>query len=107
MADRNTENTVQDFGKYMSSVKVGPKGQIVIPKEARDMFNIRPGDTLLLLADVSRGIAIQRQDYFDKIADEIFLRAAEDPGQSPEKEDGLRFANAVKAAKQASNEKRE
>ena len=37
--------------KYMGSVKVGPKGQIVIPKEARDMFEIQPGDTLLLLAD--------------------------------------------------------
>ena len=107
MADRNTENTAQEFGKYMSSVKVGPKGQVVIPKEARDMFHIRPGDTLLLLADVNRGIAIQRQDYFDKIAEEIFLHAAEDAGHSKEKEDGLRFANAVKAAKQAAAEKQE
>ncbi len=103
---QNTEKSAQAFGKYMSSVKMGPKGQIVIPKEARDMFGIRPGDTLLLLADVNRGIAIQRQEYFNKIADEIFLLAAEDPAQSPEKEDGLRSANAVKAAKQAT-EKRE
>ncbi|NLL70658.1 MAG: AbrB/MazE/SpoVT family DNA-binding domain-containing protein [Epulopiscium sp.] len=66
----NRENGVQD--KYMGSVKVGSKGQIVIPKEARDMFKIEPGDTLLLLADVERGIAIQRLDYFDKMADEIF-----------------------------------
>lgn len=58
--------------KYMSSVKVGPKGQIVIPKEARKMFDIKPGDTLLFLADVQRGIAIHRFDFFDKIADEIF-----------------------------------
>ena len=64
------ENDKQD--KYMGSVKVGAKGQIVIPKEAREMFNIEPGDTLLLLADVERGIAIQRLDYFDKMADEIF-----------------------------------
>jgi len=64
------ENGIQD--KYMGSVKVGAKGQIVIPKEAREMFNIEPGDTLLLLADVERGIAIQRLDYFDKMADEIF-----------------------------------
>ena len=107
MADRNAKNIPQDFGKYMSSVKVGPKGQIVIPKEARDMFGIRPGDTLLLLADVNRGIAVHRQDYFDRIADEIFLRVAEDPVQSKKKEDGLRFANAVKAAKQAAEEKEE
>jgi AbrB family looped-hinge helix DNA binding protein len=64
------ENDKQD--KYMGSVKVGAKGQIVIPKEVREMFNIEPGDTLLLLADVERGIAIQRLDYFDKMADEIF-----------------------------------
>ena len=43
--------------QYMSSVKVGPKGQIVIPKEVREMFGIRPGDTLLILADSTRGIA--------------------------------------------------
>ena len=44
--------------KFMSTVKVGEKGQIVIPKEARDMFEIEPGDSLLLLADKKRGIAI-------------------------------------------------
>ena len=37
--------------KFMGSVKVGAKGQIVIPKEVREMFNIEPGDTLMLLAD--------------------------------------------------------
>ena len=46
-------------GKYLASVRVGPKGQIVIPKEARELFGIQPGDTLLLLADVNRGIAPQ------------------------------------------------
>ena len=49
-------------GMFMSSVKVGEKGQIVIPKGARDMFNIQPGDTLLLMADINRGIAIVRND---------------------------------------------
>ncbi|UQT46975.1 AbrB/MazE/SpoVT family DNA-binding domain-containing protein [Flavonifractor plautii] len=43
-------------GKYLASVKLGPKGQIVVPKEVREMFGIRPGDTLLLLADVNRGL---------------------------------------------------
>lgn len=45
-------------GKYISTVKVGEKGQIVIPKAARDMFGIESGDTLVLMADKRRGIAI-------------------------------------------------
>lgn len=59
-------------GKFMSSVKVGAKGQIVIPKEARDLFDIKPGDTLLLLADVKQGIAIQRFEAFQDFANEVF-----------------------------------
>ena len=45
-------------GKYMATVKIGEKGQVVIPKAVRDMFSIKAGDTLLLLADVEKGIAI-------------------------------------------------
>ena len=52
-------------GKYLASVKLGPKGQIVVPKEVREMFGIRPGDTLLLLADVNRGIALQTFEKAD------------------------------------------
>jgi AbrB family looped-hinge helix DNA binding protein len=59
-------------GKYMSSVKVGAKGQIVIPKEVRDMFNIEPGDTLFLLADADRGIAIQGYELFHKFSSHVF-----------------------------------
>ncbi len=88
--------------KFMSSVKVGPKGQIVIPREARAMFGIEPGDSLLLLADTSRGIAIQRMDHFDRIADEIFLRAADNPQETDEAE--LTFALAVKDAGAAGEE---
>ena len=57
--------------KFMSTVKVGPKGQIVIPKGAREMFGIEPGDMLLLMADEERGIAIVRNDVFKKFAEEI------------------------------------
>jgi AbrB family looped-hinge helix DNA binding protein len=96
----------QEAGRYMSSVKVGPKGQIVIPKEVREMFGIKPGDALLLLADIHRGIAMHRFDYFDKIADEIFLRAGGEPAMSKEKEDGLRFAEAVKETRKLTGEER-
>ena len=62
---------MSDNEKYMSSVKVGPKGQIVIPKEIRDMFQISPGDTLLILADAQRGIALERYQVFEQIAESI------------------------------------
>lgn len=90
---KGSENVVQD--KYMGSVKVGAKGQIVIPKEARDMFNIKSGDILLLLADIERGIAIQRLDYFDKMADEIFSGKYK-PGENEKDEELVEFAEEVK-----------
>ncbi len=58
-------------GKYMATVKVGEKGQIVIPKGARELFGIEPGDMLLLLADVKQGIAIVRYDAFGALADSV------------------------------------
>lgn len=54
-------NSVFPEGKFMATVKVGAKGQIVIPAEVREMLHIRPGDTLLLLADVQEGIALPEQ----------------------------------------------
>ncbi len=63
-------------GKFISTVKVGEKGQIVIPKPARDMFSIKPGDTVLLLADEDRGIAIVSNDVYMNFAEAIF--AAQD-----------------------------
>ena len=64
-------------GKYLASVKLGPKGQIVVPKEVREMFGVRPGDTLLLLADTKRGIAVVKDG-------EVFSRFASKLGEGPE-----------------------
>lgn len=82
--------------KYMSSVKVGPKGQIVIPKEVRDMFGIHPGDTLLLLADAKQGIAIERYGVFAKIADAIFAGRAKEIYPEHTEEDSITFARAIR-----------
>ena len=51
-------------GKYAWTATVGEKGQIVIPKQARELFGIKPGDTLLLLGDEQRGIAIPPKGAF-------------------------------------------
>ena len=56
---------VLEKDRFIVSVKVGPKGQITIPKEARDMFDIKEGETLLVLGDKSRGgLAIMKTDAF-------------------------------------------
>ena len=59
-------------GKYAWSVTVGAKGQIVIPKEAREIFGIAPGDTLLRLGDVQRGIAIPPKAFFNSLNTQVF-----------------------------------
>ncbi|MBO5907424.1 MAG: AbrB/MazE/SpoVT family DNA-binding domain-containing protein [Clostridia bacterium] len=48
--------------RFAVSVKVGPKGQITVPKEAREMFDINEGDTLMVLGDKNRGMAILKCD---------------------------------------------
>lgn len=45
-------------GKYAWMVKIGEKGQFVIPKEARELFELNPGDEILVLGDIERGIAV-------------------------------------------------
>ena len=54
-------------GKYAWTATVGEKGQIVIPKQAREIFGIKPGDTLLLLGDEKRGIAIPPKEAFAEL----------------------------------------
>lgn len=65
-------------GKYAWTVKVGEKGQFVIPKEARDLFDIHPGDTLILLGDVDRGIAIPPKGTLNEIHRSIFEQKGDD-----------------------------
>ena len=61
--------------KYAWMVKIGEKGQFVIPKEAREMFELNPGDEILVLGDTKKGIAIlpksKQQDMIKQIFSEI------------------------------------
>ena len=50
--------------RFIVSVKVGPKGQITIPSEARKMFDIKEGETLMIMGDKERGLAILKADVF-------------------------------------------
>ncbi len=65
-------------GKYAWTATVGEKGQIVIPKQAREVFGIRPGDTLLLLGDEDKGIAIMPKQIFGELFSAAFDEAKED-----------------------------
>ena len=58
--------------KFVGICKVGEKGQIVIPKEARDMFEINPGDSIIVLCDKTRGIALLKADAIEDLTDKIF-----------------------------------
>jgi AbrB family looped-hinge helix DNA binding protein len=62
-------------GKYAWMVKIGEKGQFVIPKEARDLFDLQPGNEILVLGDENRGLAIlpkeMQKEYIARIFSEI------------------------------------
>ena len=67
-----TEGGAMEKDKYVGICKVGEKGQIVIPKEARDMFNIKPGDSIIVLCDKAQGIALVKSDVIEDLSSKIF-----------------------------------
>ena len=62
-------------GKYAWMVKIGGKGQFVIPKEARELFDLQPGDEILVLGDMEKGIAVlpktKQQDVIKQVFSDI------------------------------------
>lgn len=58
--------------KYVGIAKVGEKGQIVIPAEARKMFDINPGDSIIVLCDKAKGIALVKSEVVEDLTDNIF-----------------------------------
>ena len=67
------------MGHYVfGTVKVGERGQIIIPKEARETFDIKAGDTLIVLGDEKWGIAVTKSDVLQKYAADVFAKIAGD-----------------------------
>lgn len=71
-----------ETGKYIWTAKVSNKGQIVIPKEARDVFGISEGDTLILFGDTEKGIAIAKYNDYLKFAEAIFRAGREEENKN-------------------------
>lgn len=66
-------------GHYIfGTVKVGERGQIIVPKEARQVFNIKAGDTLIVLGDEKWGIAVTKADVLEKHAIDVFKKISEE-----------------------------
>ena len=57
--------------RVFGTAKVGDRGQIVIPKEARELFGIQPGDTLLILGDAETGLIVSRPEVLNNLADQL------------------------------------
>ena len=58
--------------QVFGTAKVGARGQIVIPKEAREFFGIEPGDTLLILGRSETGLIVSTPETLNNLANEIF-----------------------------------
>ena len=58
--------------RVFGTAKVGDRGQIVIPKEARELFHIQPGDTLLILGEEETGLIVSRPEVLSDLASKLF-----------------------------------
>lgn len=57
--------------RVFGTAKVGDRGQIVIPKEARELFGIKPGDTLLIVGEADTGLIVSRPEVLNGLANEL------------------------------------
>ena len=65
------KEVVMNKDKFVGICKVGEKGQIVIPKEMRTLFDIKPGDSVILLCDKEKGIALVKSDFIEGLTDQV------------------------------------
>ena len=84
-----TGKSIPPKGKHIfGTVRVGERGQIVLPKQARDVFKIKPGDKLIVLGDEEPehpGIALMKEDFFLGIA--RLFKTALNMADTPEEKD--------------------
>lgn len=79
-------------GKYIYGiVTVGERGQIVIPKEARDQFNIKPGDKLVVAGDIRKGIALAKAGVMKELALKILGAVSEEGRETVSEEIRRKF----------------
>lgn len=79
--------TEVEEGRYIYGiVTVGERGQIVIPKEARDQFDIKPGDKLVVAGDIRKGIAIVKAGVMKELALKILGAVSEEDRETAKKE---------------------
>ena len=74
---KSIQGGVMKKNKFIGICKVGEKGQIVIPKEARDMFSINPGDSIIVLCDLKKGIALVKSDVIEDLSDKVLSQKGE------------------------------
>ena len=60
-----------DKNKFVGICKVGEKGQIVIPKEVRTIFDIKAGDSIIVLCDSEKGIALVKSEIIEDLTDKV------------------------------------
>ena len=68
------EKIKNEKNKYVGICKVGEKGQIVIPKEVRSIFDINPGDSIIVLCDKEKGIALVKSEVIEDLTDKVLKR---------------------------------
>ena len=57
--------------RYVWTAKVSDKGQIVVPKEAREVFDIKAGDSMMLFGDKKKGLALVKGEIFSAVTEDI------------------------------------
>jgi len=65
------------------TAKVGDRGQIVIPKDAREFYGIHPGDTLLILGDEENGMIVTKPEVLSSLAEKILDQIGKEERANP------------------------